>query len=152
MRAVHKNNFRRQRKLESRVGETVRIASIVQKGMTTGRSSYVEMRALDRLTNHNIKARIGEIKKSVKTATTTIAGLDELLLKISHAVSEGYTKILTPNGIVREKELDRLLSIDSDIVTCLRIIELEKSDAWDVVDTLKELVEERKELVDSLKA
>ncbi len=149
MKSVHKNNFRRQRRLESRLGETVRIASIVQKGVATGRSSYVEMRALDRLTNHNIKVRIDEMKKSIKMD----AKLDELLSKIAHTMSEGYTKVLTPNGIMREKELDHLLSIDSDIVTCLGIIGREKSKTRDdAVDSLKELIEERKKLVDALKA
>jgi hypothetical protein len=146
MTSVHKNNFRRQRRPESRLGETVRIASIVQKGMTTGRSSYVEMRALDRLTNHNIKTRVDEIKKSVKLNSE----LGDLLSKIPPAMSDGYAKVLTPNGIIREAELDRLLSMDADIVTCLVTIESEQ--ARDVIDTLKELMEERKRLVDSLKA
>jgi hypothetical protein len=146
MTSVHKNNFRRQRRLESRLDETVRIASIVQKGMATGRSSYVEMRALDRLTNHNIKTRVDEIKKSVKLNSE----LEDLLSKIPPAMSGGYAKVLTPNGIIREAELDRLLSIDGDIVTCLVIIESEQ--ARDVIGTLKELMEERKRLVDALKA
>jgi hypothetical protein len=145
---VHKN-FRRQRRLESRLDETVRIASIVQKGMTTGRSSYVEMRSLDRLTNHNIRNRVSALKKSVKVN----AELDELLTKVPQAVADGYTRVLTPNGIIREIELDRLLSIDADIVMCLGMIDLEKSQKMrDVVSALKELVEERKKLVDSLKA
>ena len=146
MTSVHKNNFRRQRRLESRLGETVRIASIVQKGMATGRSSYVEMRALDRLTNHNIKTRVDAIKKSVKLNSE----LEDLLSKIPPSMSGGYAKVLTPNGIVREAELDRLLSIDGDIVMCLVIIESEQ--ARDVIGTIKELIEERKRLVDSLKA
>ena len=146
---VHRNNFRRQRRLESRLGETVRIASIVQKGMTTGRASYVEMRSLDRLTNHNIKRKVHALKKSAKLN----AELEDLLMKIPQAVSDGYTKVLTPNGIVREKELDRLLSIDADIVMCLGMIDPEKlQKIRDAAETLKELLEERKKLVDSLKA
>jgi hypothetical protein len=146
---VHKNNFRRQRRLESRLGETVRIASIVQKGMSTGRSSYVEMRSLDRLTNHNIKRKVQALRKSARLS----AELEELLTRIPPAVSDGYTKVLTPNGIVRENELDRLLSIDADIVMCLGMIDQEKSQKIrDAAETLKELLEERKKLVDSLKA
>ena len=145
---MHKN-FRHQRRLESHIDETVRIASIVQKGMTTGRSSYVEMRSLDRLTNHNIKTKVTALKKSFKIN----AELEDLLTKVVQAVSDGYTKVLTPNGIVRESELDRLLSIDADIVMCLGMIEPEKSQKMrEVVAALKELAEERKKLVDSLKA
>ena len=145
---MHKN-FRRQRRLESRLDETVRIASIVQKCMSTGRSSYVEMRSLDRLTKHNIATKVSEIRKKSKMS----AELDDLLNRILQAVSDGYARVLTPNGIVRESELDHLLSTDSDIVVCLGMVDPEKSQKMrDVVSALKDLVEERKKLVDSLKA
>lgn len=144
---MHKN-FRRQRRLESHLDETVRIASIVQKGMATGRSSYVEMRALDRLTSHKIKTQASALKKSLKPN----AELEDLLGRIPQAMSDGYTRVLTPNGVVRESELDRLLTIDADIVTCLGMIESEKSQKMrDAIGALKELLEERKKLVDSLK-
>jgi alpha-N-acetylglucosamine transferase len=147
---VPRNNFRGQRRLESRVDETVRIASIAQKGITTGRSSYVEMRALDRLTNHNIKTKVNAIKKSLKLNSK----LEDLGAKISQAMSESYTKVLTPNGILREKEFDRLLSIDADIVICLGMIESELNSLKisDLIDTMEELIEERKKLIDSLRA
>lgn len=144
---MHKN-FRRQRRLESHLDETVRIASIVQKGMATGRSSYVEMRALDRLTSHKIKTQASALKKSLKPN----AELEDLLGRIPQVMSDGYTRVLTPNGVVRESELDRLLTVDADIVTCLGMIESEKSQKMrDAIGALKELLEERKKLVDSLK-
>lgn len=146
---MHKNNFRRQRRLENRADETVRIASIAQKGMTTGRSSYVEMRALDRLTSHNIKTKVLLLKKSIRLN----GELEEFLSKISETMSESYTRVLTPNGIVRRKEFDRLLSIDADIVMCIGMIEAELKSHMisDFVKTLKELIEERKGFVDSLR-
>jgi hypothetical protein len=116
--------------------------------MTTGRSSYVEMRALDRLTNHNIKTKVHAIKKSLKLNSK----LEDLVSKISQAMSESYTKVLTPNGIVRRKELDRLLSIDADIVICLGMIESELNTVKisDLMDSMQELIEERQKLLDSL--
>ena len=136
---MHRNNFRRrQKRLESRLDETVRIASIVQKGMATGRSSYVEMRALDRLISHNVRQKVRALNLQ-----------DDIAAKIQQGVSSGYVDVLTPNGKVREKELDKLLSLDSDIVTCIGIIE---SGEMQVVGMLQELVEERKKLVGSLKA
>jgi len=147
---VPRNNFRGQRRLESRIDEAVRIASIAQKGMTTGRSSYVEMRALDRLTSHNIKTKVQTIKKSFKLNSK----FEELMLKISQGTSESYTKILTPNGIVRRKEFDRLLSIDADIVICLGMFgtEFDSLKISDLIRTIEELIEERRKLVDSLRA
>ena len=111
----------------------------MQKGMATGRSSYVEMRALDRLIGHNVKQKVRALDLQDK----------DLLSKISQAFSSGYVDVLTPNGKVREKELDKLLSLDSDIVTCIGIIE---SGELQVVEMLQGLIEERKKLVDSLKA
>ncbi|MFL6309942.1 MAG: hypothetical protein ACJ70U_07140 [Nitrososphaera sp.] len=145
-----RNNFKGQRKLESRIDETVRIASIAQKGMTTGRSSYVEMRALDRLTSHNIRRKVQGIKKSLKLNSQ----LEDLTSKVSQAMTESYTKVLTPNGIVRRKEFDHLLSIDGDLVICLGMIgsELNSLKLVDLISTLEGLVEERRKLVDSLKA
>jgi hypothetical protein len=142
-----------KRRVESRLGETVRIASIIQKGMSTGRSSYVEMRALDRLTKHNIKSKVDALRPYAKPESD----LAKLLSIITPAMSGGYVDVLTPNGIVRENELDSLLSIDSDIVMCIGIIEselLKKSHKKEIeaIHTLKELVEERKKLVDSLRA
>jgi alpha-N-acetylglucosamine transferase len=147
---VPRNNFRGQRRLESRIDEAVRIASIAQKGMTTGRSSYVEMRALDRLTSHNIKNKVQTIKKSFKLNSKSEA----VMLKISQGMSESYTKILTPNGIVRRKEFDRLLSIDADIVICLGMFgtEFDSLKISDLIRTIEELIEERRKLVDSLRA
>jgi hypothetical protein len=146
---VPRNNFRGQRRLESRIDETVRVASIAQKGITTGRSSYVEMRALDRLTSHNIKAKIHALKKSLKLN----GKLEDLGARISQAMPESYTKVLTPNGIVRGKELDRLLTIDADIVICLGMIEYELNSLKisDLIANMEELLEERKKLVDSLR-
>jgi hypothetical protein len=140
-----------KRRVESRLGETVRIASIIQKGMRTGRSSYVEMRALDRLTKHNIKSKVDTLRPHAKPESD----LAKLLSIITPAMSGGYVDVLTPNGIVRENELDSLLSIDSDIVMCIGIIEselLKKSHKKEIeaIHTLKELVEERKKEVDRL--
>jgi hypothetical protein len=147
---VPRNNFRGQRRLQSRIDETIRIASIAQKGIATGRSSYVEMRALDRLTSHNIKTKVHAIKKSLKLNSK----LEDLISKISQVMSESYTKVLTPNGIIRGKELDRLLSIDADIVICLGMVEseLHSIKISDLINTMEQLIEERKKLVDSLRA
>lgn len=118
--------------------------------MTTGRSSYVEMRALDRLTSHNIRRKVQGIKKSLKLNSQ----LEDLTSKVSQAMTESYTKVLTPNGIVRRKEFDHLLSIDGDLVICLGMIgsELNSLKLVDLISTLEGLVEERRKLVDSLKA
>ena len=130
--------------------ETVRIASIVQRGITSGRSSYVEMRALERLVKHNVNTSIQIIRSNPLAKDGDIA---ELLSKIL-TIHGGYAETLTPNGVLRKNELEQLLSIDSEISTCLGMLESGNSHARaaDVVRTLRELIEERRELVGSLRA
>jgi hypothetical protein len=144
---VHKNNVRRRGKLEGNLAETVRIASIVQKGVESGRSSYVEMRALARLTSQNVRTKVHKIQSGLKKDDS----LNILLKGVATDLSEGYPDVLTPNGIVRDDKLDTLLSLDSDIVMCLEIIAT-KDRQKEAEDVLKGLVEERKKFVAALRA
>lgn len=143
---VHRNNVRRRRKLEGNLGETVRIASIVQKGVNTGRSSYVEMRALARTSSRNLRPKVRTILEYVD---------DKDIRSLSSEMTEGYIDVLTPNGIVRQDKLDYLLSIDADIVMCLVMIESElknKNEPLESLKVLKELIKERKKFVAALRA
>ena len=144
---VHKHNVRRRRKMEGNVGETVRIASIVQKGVSTGRSSYVEMRALARQMSQNVRSKVRAIRALDDSG-------DDLLKRLALEIGEGYTHVLTPNGAIRQESLDALLALDADIATCLGIIESELVDKKEPkgLATLDELVKERKKLVDDLRA
>ncbi|AIC14343.1 hypothetical protein [Nitrososphaera viennensis] len=149
---MHKNNVRRRGKLESNLAETVRMASIVQKGVESGRSSYVEMRALARLTGQNVRAKVHKIQASLKKDDNDSgSSLKALLKTLATDMSEGYADVLTPNGIIRDDKLDALLSLDSDIVTCLKIIAA-KDSPKEAEDVLKGLVEERKKFVAALRA
>lgn len=124
----------------------MRIASIVQKGVNTGRSSYVEMRALARTTSRNLRPKLRAILEYLD---------DKDIRSLSAEMTEGYTDVLTPNGNVRQDKLDNLLSIDADIVMCLGIIESElknKSESPDSLKVLKELIQERKKFVDAIRA
>lgn len=149
---VHKNNFRRrQRRSESRLDETVRVASIVQKGIASGRSSYVEMRALERIVRHNLVLKVQLVKES--GAFTKDGEFAELLARASQAHT-GYSDTITPNGVLSKNDLDSLLTIDSEISTCLAMMASPGSRAkWkELKETLEELLEERKRLVGSLRA
>ena len=134
--------------MESNASETARIASIVQKGVSTGRSSYVEMRALARQTGQNIRSRLHAIKTAAKDER-----MSTLLKGLKLEAADGYTDVLTPNGTIRQTELDGLLAIDSEIATCLGIIEIQLKEGRipDAVKTLEELTKERKKFVDDLR-
>jgi hypothetical protein len=149
---MHKNNSRgRHKRIENRLDETVRVASIVQKGMASGRSSYVEMRALERVVKHNINASV-QIIRSGSAANDPV--IEDLLLLLT-SVHGGYSDTLTPNGVLKMSELEKLLTIDSEISICLGMLEshgISRIRIKEVASTLKELIQERKELVGTLRA
>lgn len=146
------NNVRRRRKLDSPASETVRIASIVQKGMSTGRSSYVEMRALARQTAQNVRSKVRAIRSSMKDGSGS--NKEALLRVLASEMSEGYTDVITPSGAILQDRLDSLLEIDGEIATCLGIIEdeLREGKETEGFATLEELVQERKKFVGALRA
>jgi hypothetical protein len=153
---MHKSIRPQKNRQVSNLNGTIRIAAITQKGMTTGRSSYVEMRAVSRLVVYNIKSRVNSIKPLISNSNYPE------LLSISAVMSNGYEFTLTPNGIVKINELERLLSTDSDIAILLLTIEKvlksnnNNHNNSSVIDEdlaiLRELLNKRRKLVDVLKA
>jgi hypothetical protein len=150
---MHKSIRPQKNRQASNLNGTIRIAAITQKSMATGRSSYVEMRAVSRLVAYNTKSRINSIKPLISNSNY------QDLLSISTVVSSGYEFTLTPNGIVKVNELDRLLSADSDIAMLLLTIEEvlksnnnNSSGIDEDLAILRELLNKRRKLVDAIKA
>jgi hypothetical protein len=153
---MHKSIRPQKNRQVSNLNGTIRIAAIIQKSMTTGRSSYVEMRAVSRLVVYNIKSRVNSIKPLISNSNYPE------LLSISAVMSNGYEFTLTPNGIVKVNELEMLLSTDSDIAILLLTIEKvlksnnNNHNNSSVIDEdlaiLRELLNKRRKLVDVLKA
>ena len=153
---MHKSIRPQKNRQVSNLNGTIRIAAIIQKSMTTGRSSYVEMRAVSRLVVYNIKSRVNSIKPLISNSNYPE------LLSISAVMSNGYEFTLTPNGIVKVNELEMLLSTDSDIAILLLTIEKvlksnnNNHNNSSVIDEdlaiLRELLNKRRRLVDVLKA
>ena len=69
----------------------------------------------------------------------------------------GYEYTLTPNGILKRNDLEKLLSIDADIVLLLmsidRILRCDAQADVDIdIDNLQELVNSRKRLIQIIRA
>jgi hypothetical protein len=139
-----------QKKNASNIDEAIRIVSNMQKNIATGRSTYVEMRAVSRMVAHNIGFRLNSIKFLSDNRCS-------LLSTIFSTMSSGYEYTLTPNGILKRDDLEKLISADSDIANLLAAIESslksnEKADIGDELCLLKELLNKRKALIEVLKA
>lgn len=139
-----------QKKNASNLDEAIRIVSNMQKNIATGRSTYVEMRAVSRMVAHNIGLRLNSIKFLSDNRCS-------LLSTIFSTMSSGYEYTLTPNGILKRDDLEKLISADSDIANLLAAIESnlksnDKADIGDELCLLKELLNKRKALIEILKA
>jgi hypothetical protein len=142
---------RSKKKQTSNLDGMIRIAANIQKSMATGRSSYVEMRAASRMVAHNMRLKINSIK------SLTSAGKYSDLSTIFPNLSSGYEFTLTPNGILKRNDLEKLLSIDSDIALLLTSIEDAlrfngQAHLNHELDALKEFLTKRKTLIEILKA
>jgi hypothetical protein len=124
----------------------------MQRGIRTGHSSYVEMHEANNLVIHNIKLRINSMKPFIDKE------LHEKLISILPAMSNGYEFTLTPNGTVKNLDLDRLLSLDSDITMLLLSLEYVVKHRTnhlpidEIMTFFEELIDERRRLLNDLRA
>jgi hypothetical protein len=138
--------MQRKRNRLSYSNSTIRLASIVQKSITRGRSTFVEMRATSDLVYYNINLKIESLRFRINN--TEYLELRSIL----HPILRGYERILSSNGSIRPDALDKLLAIDSDIVLQLGIIEIntrkkEVLCSFENIQILKELINERTQLL-----
>jgi predicted transcriptional regulator len=143
--------FKFQKKQMTNQDETIRIASYMQRSIASGRSSYVEMRAASRVVAHNMKAMINYIKSAMNDQRSAE------LLTLSSAIVSAYEFTLTPNGKIRQTDLEELISADTDITVLLSTMQAKiKTDRQahidDEMNLLKNLLNRRLRLVERFKA
>ena len=139
-----------QKKNTSNLDEAIRMVANMQKNIATGRSTYVEMRAVSRMVAHNMGLMVNSIKSLSENRYS-------LLSTILSTMSSGYEFTLTPNGVLKRDGLEKLISTDSDIANLLAAIESslrsdDKAEIGEELCTLKELLNKRKALIEVLKA
>ena len=144
---------RRQNKKQiPKLNRIVRTVSTMQRGIRTGHSSYVEMHEANYLVTRNIKLRINSMKPFIDKE------LYEKLISILPAMLNGYEFTLTPNGTVKKLDLDHLLSLDSDITMLLLSLEymvkqhVNHIPIDEIISLFKELIDERRRLLNDLRA
>lgn len=141
----------KKRERVSSLDDTFRIASILQKSVSTGRSSYVEMSKVNQIISFNMKSHIDSIKREIMP--DAYKGAIELFSQLSYY----YERTITPNGSIRIKEFNKLLAFDSEIALQLHNLKSSKRistniDDFEYIENLKDLIKERKDFIDSIKA
>jgi hypothetical protein len=110
------------------------------------------MHEANNLVIHNIKLRINSMKPFIDKE------LHEKLISILPAMLNGYEFTLTPNGTVKNLDLDRLLSLDSDITMLLLSLEYVVKHRTnhlpidEIMSFFEELIDERRRLLNDLRA
>lgn len=143
---------RQKRKQIPKLNRIVRAVSTMQRGIRTGHSSYVEMHEANNLIIHNIKLRINSMKPFIDKE------LHEKLISILPVMLNGYEFTLTPNGTVKNLDLDRLLSLDSDITMLLLSLEYVVKHRTnhlpidEIMTFFEELIDKRRRLLNDLRA
>jgi hypothetical protein len=143
---------RQKRKQIPKLNRIVRTVSTMQRGIRTGHSSYVEMHEANNLVIHNIKLRINSMKPFIDKE------LHEKLISILPAMLNGYEFTLASNGTVKNLDLDRLLSLDSDITMLLLSLEYVVKHRTnhlpidEIMTFFEELIDERRRLLNDLRA
>jgi hypothetical protein len=110
----------------------VKLASLLQKALDTGRSNYVEMSEISRYMSYYIKTQTEESSthmdyilnnyredngfKRLRNDLVTLFG------ELNETASSGYEKLVAPNGSVNRGSLEELIQIDTEITGAMNLI------------------------------
>ena len=110
----------------------VKLASLLQKALDTGRSNYVEMSEISRYISYYIKTQTDDsamymdyilnnyrddnsFRRLRNDLVTLFNGLNE-------TVANGYEKLVAPNGSMNRNMLEELIQIDTEITSTMSLI------------------------------
>ncbi|MEM2759557.1 MAG: hypothetical protein QXU32_05035 [Nitrososphaerales archaeon] len=109
----------------------VKIASLLQKALESGRSNQIEMSEVSRYISYYVKAQIDESSMYMDYILDSKNGSNfkqmrnefvKILDEIDENITNGYEKLLAPNGSINKGLLERLIQIDTEITSGLNIL------------------------------
>ena len=110
----------------------VKLASLLQKALDTGRSNYVEMNEVSRYMGYYIKTQIEDsamhmdyILNNYRDDNTFKRLRNDLITlfnELNETASNGYEKLVGPNGNVNKNMLEELIQIDTEITSSMNLI------------------------------
>ncbi len=148
----------------------VKLASLLQKALETGRSNYVEMSEISRYISYYVKTQIDDssmymdyILNNYKNGTEFKKLRNDLVKvfnDINRTTADGYEKLVAPNGSVNKDLLEQLIQLDTEITASMSMIrgalmnakghgeitEQEVKEIADMVDELVTNINERKKV------
>jgi len=110
----------------------VKLASLLQKALDTGRSNYVEMSEISRYVSYYIKTQIDDSVMYMDYILNNYRDdnsfrhlrndLVTLFNELNETASNGYEKLVAPNGSVNRNMLEELIQIDTEITSAMNLI------------------------------
>jgi len=141
----------KKRERVSSLDNTFRIASILQKSISSGRSSYVEMSKVNQIVSFNLKSQLDSIRPRIASELYKDA------IRLFEELSFCYENTITPNGSIKLKDLNKMLSFDSELAIQLNNLRKVSNHDQTVADSdyvksLKGLIKDREDFVRSIRA
>ncbi|MFQ5969757.1 MAG: hypothetical protein ACE5J2_04610 [Nitrososphaerales archaeon] len=110
----------------------MKLASLLQKALDTGRSNYVELSEISRYVIYYVKTQaddssicmdyiLNNYNKSGAFQSLRTK-LVELFNKLNETTVNGYEKLVAPNGSVNKNLLEQLIQIDAEITDSMNRI------------------------------
>ena len=102
----------------------VKLASLLQRALETGRSNYIEMNEISRYMVYYVKTQIDDScmymnnvlnnYKNVEHFKQLSYDLKNIFNDTNKAIINGYEKLVAPNGSVNKSLLEQLIQIDTE--------------------------------------
>jgi hypothetical protein len=108
------------------------------------------MSKVNQIVSFNMKSQLDSVRSKI------VSGNYNDVVNLFKQISFCYESIITPNGSIRLKDLNRMLYYDSEIVIQLDILKrISSSDNkitdLDYIRNLKELIKEREDFIKSIR-
>gem|GEM_PF-1995081 len=110
----------------------VKLASLLQKALDTGRSNYVEMSEISRYMSYYIKTQTEDSSMHMDYILNNYRDdnsfkrlrndLVTLFNQLNETAANGYEKLVAPNGSVNKGSLEGLIQIDTEITGAMNLI------------------------------
>jgi hypothetical protein len=149
----------------------VKLVSLLQKALESGRSNYVEMSEVNRYISYYVKTQIDDSSMYMDYILNNYKnGIEFKKLRndfvkvfndINITTIDGYEKLVAPNGSVNKDLLEQLIQLDTEITATMSMIrgalmnakghgeitEEEVNEIACMVDELATSINERKKIV-----
>ncbi len=121
-----------KKKMDPAFSGVVKLASLLQKALDTGRSNYVEMSEVSRYLSYSIKTQIDESVRYVDYIQNNHRddshfrhfrkSLLTLFNELNNAATNGYEKLVSANGDVSKMMLEELILLDTEVTNSMKLM------------------------------